>query len=85
MCVDFLQKNKNELNKACFQNDRALDANWKLTGEIAYDKALCYKLFEIASNPKCYICKEELASVLNNYFDEAFSVEKVIKNKVTLN
>lgn len=35
VCLDFLQKNKNELNKARFQNDMALDGNWNLAGEIA--------------------------------------------------
>ena len=59
---------KNELGKACFQNDIAYEAFKELARRTALDKILRDRPFNIAKNPKNDGYQRELASMDYNFF-----------------
>ena len=61
---------KNDLYKACFQNDMAYGKYKDLTKRTESDKALRDKAFEIACNPKYDGYERTLASVVYKFFDK---------------
>ena len=54
---------KNELDKACFQDDMAYGDFKEIGRRTASDKVLRYKAFNVAKNPKYYGYQRGLASV----------------------
>ena len=50
---------RNELDKACFQNDMAYGKSKELTKRTQSDKALRNKAFKIASDPNMMVIKED--------------------------
>ena len=60
---------KNDLEKACFQNDVAYDKYKDLTKRTQSDKVLRAKAFLIASNPKYDGYQRGLASMFFTFFD----------------
>ena len=64
---------QNELDKACFQHDIGYGDFKDLTRRTAYDKILHDKAFNIAKNPKYDGYKRDLASMINNFFDNKTS------------
>ena len=61
---------KNELDKACFQNDMAYGYFKDLERRTASDKVLRDKAFNIAKNPKYDGYQRGLASLVYNFFDK---------------
>ena len=55
--TDFIYKN--ELDKACFQHDMAYEKSKDLPKRTQSDKIVRDKAFEIASNPKYMVIKED--------------------------
>ena len=61
---------KNELDKACFQNDMAYEDFKDLAKRTAADKVLRDKAFKIASDKKCDDYQRGLASMVCKFFDK---------------
>ena len=61
---------KNELDKACFQQDMAYGKSKDLIKRTQSDKVLKDKAFKIASNPKHDGYQRGLASMVYKFFDE---------------
>ena len=61
---------KNELDKACFQNDMAYGKTKDLVKRKQSDKVLKDKAFKIASNPNYVGYQRGLASVVYKFFDK---------------
>ena len=61
---------KNELDKACFQHDKANGDCKNLERRIASDKNLTDKSFNIAKNPKYDGYQGRLASMVCIFFDK---------------
>ena len=60
---------RNDLDKACLQNDMAYGKYKDLTKRTESDKVLKDKAFKIASNPKFNGYERRLASVVYKFFD----------------
>ena len=78
---------KNELDKACFQNDMVYNKYKDLGKRIQSDKVLKDKAFEIASNPKYDGYQRRLASMGYKFFDkksEGAGIKNEIKKKSTV-
>ena len=61
---------QNELDKACFQHDRAYRDFKDLARRIASDKILHNKAFNIGKHPKYVGYQRCLASMVYKFFDE---------------
>ena len=61
---------KNDLDKACFQQDMPYGKYQDLAKRIQSDKVLRDKSFEIASNPKYDGCQRGLASMVFKFFEK---------------
>ena len=61
---------RNELDKACFQNDSAYADHKDLINRTEADKVLRDKTYDIASNPKYDGYQRGLASMLYKFFDK---------------
>ena len=61
---------KNELDKACFQDDMAYGDFKDLARRTASDKVLRDKAFNIAKNPKYHGYQKGLASSVYKFFDK---------------
>ena len=61
---------KNELDKACFQQDMVYGDFEDLAKRTASDKVLRDKAFNIAKNPKYDGYQRGLASIVYNFFDK---------------
>ena len=59
---------QNELDKSCFQHDRACGDFKDLTRRTASDKILCNKTLNIAKNPKYDGYQRSLISMVYNFF-----------------
>ena len=69
--TDFIHKN--ELDKACFQDDMAY-GKWKdLAKRTQSDKVLRNKVFKIAGDPKYDGYKRVLVSMVYKFFDKTSS------------
>ena len=66
--TDFIYKN--ELDKACFQDDIAYDKSKDLIKRTQSDKVLRDKVFKIPSNPKYDGYQRGLASMVYKFFDK---------------
>ena len=66
--TDFIYKN--ELDKACFQDDMAYGKSKDLVKRTRSDNVLRDKAFKIASNPKCDGYQRGLASMVYKFFDK---------------
>ena len=69
--TDFIYKN--ELNKACFQDDVGYSKSKDLAKTTLLDKVLRNKAFKIASNPKYDGYQRALASMVYKFFDKKSS------------
>ena len=67
---------QNELDKVCFQYGMAYEDFKDLTWRTASNKILCDKAFNIAKNPKYYVCQCGYASVFYNFFIKKHLVEQ---------
>ena len=63
----------NELDKACFQHDRAYGKSKDLARRTESDKVLRDNAFEIASDPKYDGYQRRLASMIYDIFDKKSS------------
>ena len=61
---------RNELDKACFQQDSAYADNKDLINRTEADKVLRDKAYDIASNPEYDGYQRELASMVYKFFDK---------------
>ena len=61
---------RNELDKACFQNDMAYGKSKDLTKRTQSDKVLRDKAFKIASYSKYVDYQRGLASMVSKFFDK---------------
>ena len=61
---------RNELDKACFQQDSAYADNKDLINRTKADKVLRDKAYSIASNPKYDGYQRGLSSLINKFFDK---------------
>ena len=61
---------KNELDKACFQDDIAYGKYKDLEKRTQSDKVLQDKAFKIANNPKYDGYRRRLSSMVYNFFDK---------------
>ena len=75
---------RNELDKACFQDDMAYGDFKDLKRRTQSDKALKNKSFEIASNPIYDEYQRGLASMVYKFFDKK-SKRAGIKNEIKEN
>ena len=66
--TDFIYKN--ELEKACVQQDMAYGKSIDLTKRTQSDKVLRNKAFKIAIDSKYNGYQRELASIVYNFFDK---------------
>ena len=66
--TDFIYKN--ELDKACFQDDLAYGKTKDLAKRTQSDKVLKDKAFKIASSPKSDGYQRRLASMVYKFFDK---------------
>ena len=69
--TDFIYRN--ELDKACFQHDRAYGKSKDLVKRTQSDKVLRDKAFKFASNPKHDGYQRGLASMVYMFFDKKSS------------
>ena len=72
---------KNELDKACFQHDRAYGDFKDLKKRTASDKSLRDKAFNIAKNPKYDGHQRGLASMVYKFFDKKSEGSGIVNNK----
>ena len=75
---------KNELDKACFQHDRAYGDFTDLAKRTASDKVLRDKAFNLAKNPKYDGYQRVLVSMFYKFFDKKTKCNG-IKNEITQN
>ena len=75
---------KNELDKACFQNDMAYGDFKDLAKRTAADKVLKDKAFNIAKDPKYDEYQRRLASMVYQFFDRK-TKRSGIKNEIKQN
>ena len=61
---------RNELDKACLQQDSAYADHKDLINRTKSDKALKYKAYDIASNPEYDGSQRGLASMVYKFFDK---------------
>ena len=61
---------RNELDKACFQDDMVYDKSKDLTKRTQSDKVLRNKAFKIISDPKYYGYQRGLVSMVYTFFDK---------------
>ena len=61
---------RNELDKACFQQDSAYADHKDLINRTEADKVLKDKVYDIASNPEYDGCQRGLASMVYKFFDK---------------
>ena len=61
---------RNELDKACFENDSAYADHKDLVNRTKSDKVLRDKAYNIASNPECNGYQRGLASMVYKFFDK---------------
>ena len=61
---------RNELDKACCQQDSAYLDHKHLINKTEADKVLRYKSYDIASNPEYYGYQRGLASMVYKFFDK---------------
>ena len=71
--TDFIYRN--ELDKACFQQDMAYGKSKDLGKRTQSDKVLRDKAFKIASDPKYDGYQRWLASMVYKFFDKKSNVE----------
>ena len=64
---------KNELDKACFQDDMAYGKTKDLAKRTQSNKFLRDKAFKIASDPKYYLYQRGLALTVYKFFDKKSS------------
>ena len=74
--TDFIYKN--ELDKACFQNDMTYGKSKDLVKRTQSDKVLRDKVFRIASDPKYDDYQRGLASMVYKFFDKKSSGSGII-------
>ena len=73
--IDFVHRN--ELDKACFQDDMAYGKSKDLTKRTQSDKVLGDKAFKVESDPKYDGFQRELASMVYKFFDKRSSGSSV--------
>ena len=78
--TDFVYKN--ELDKACFQQDMAYGKSKDLVKRTQSDKFLKDKAFKIASNTKFGICQRGLASMVYNFFIKSRKEVVLLMNQI---
>ena len=71
---------KNELHKACFQNDVAYGYFKDLARRTASNKTLRDKAFNIAKNPRYDGYQRGLASMVYNFFDKKLTGSGIVNN-----
>ena len=74
---------QNQLDKACFQRDKAYGDFKDLTRRTASKKILHDKAFNIAENPKYNSCQRGIASVIYKFFQlkmRIFQTKNYLKN-----
>ena len=74
--TDFIYKN--ELDKACFQNDMAYGKSKDLAERTQSDKVLRDKAFKIASNPKYDDYQRGLPSMVYKFFDKKYCENGIV-------
>ena len=79
--TDFIYKN--ELDKACFQNDMAYGKSKDLVKRTQSDKVLRDKALKIASNPKYDEYQRGLASMVYTCFDKKYKGSGITTNEFT--
>ena len=72
---------QNELDKACFQYDRAYGYFKDLPRKTAFDRALRDKGFDIASNLKYDVYQRRLALMVYSFFDKTSGSSAAVKNE----
>ena len=72
---------KNELDKACFQNDMAYGKTKDLVKRTQSHKVSKDKAFKIASGPKYYGYQRGLGSVIYKFFDEKSSGSGIVNER----
>ena len=72
---------QNELDKACFQYDRAYEHFKDLPRKTTFDRALRDKGFDIASNLKHDGYQRRLASMVYSFFDKKSGSSAAVKNE----
>ena len=75
---------KNDLDKACFQQDMAYGKYKDLAKRTQSDKLLRDKAFEIASNPQYHGCHRGLVSMAFEYFDKKQKAVVLLRLQVNL-
>ena len=75
---------RNELDKACFQQDSAYADHKDLINRTEADKVLRDKAYDIASNPKCDGYQRGFASMVYKFFDKK-SMGSGLKNTTKSN
>ena len=73
---------KNELDKACFQDDMAYGEFKDLKRRAFSDKVLRDKAFNIAKNPKYDEYQRGLASMIYTFFDKKSKGSGVVNNEI---
>ena len=79
---EFKNSNKNELDKACFQDDTACADVKDLKGTTAFDEVLRDKAFNFAKNPKYVGCQRGFASMVYKIFDKKSKGGGVVNNEI---
>ena len=82
-CTNYIYKN--ELDKACFQNDMAYGDFKDLKRRTFSDKVLRDKVFNIAKNPKYDGYQRGLASMVYKFFDKKSVGSGVTNNEIKQN
>ena len=77
--TDFIYKN--ELDKACFQQDMAYGKSKDLVKRTQSDKVLKDKAFKMASNPKYDGYQRGLASMVYKFFDKKSKGSGIFANE----
>ena len=82
---NYLNIYRNELDKACFQNDMAYGDFKNLIKRTVSDKVLRDNAFHIAKNPKHDGYQRGLASMVYEYFEKKnlFQVVVLLLNKIS--
>ena len=78
--TDFIYRN--ELDKVCFQHDKAYGKSKDLIKRTQSDKVLKDKAFDIASDPKYDGYQRELASMVYKCFDKKSKGSGIVTNKL---
>ena len=76
---------KNELDKACFQHDKAYGDFKDLQRRTASDKVLRDKAFNISTNPKYDEHQRGFASAVYRFFDDKSKGSGVTNNEIKQN